>query len=1049
MGMMRPLLVPAALRRPPTLDVDLTAEQLDPRITFSRTGTRSYFDSAGIMRFAAANTWPAEYDPSTVTRVNYMPWSRRFQGAGVTLTNCTVNNAYSINLDGRPDGALVEATVNATPGVTCGFSVNPPLALRMNTTYVMSLYVRAGTVPFLRWGVGNFGGVGDGAVTFDLSTMTVVAGHSDPLANGQATHIRDGIYRLTRTFSTLTDTSGLAAVNLMQTAGSPGWASGIPAGQNIELFGWQMEEGATPTDLIETFATPAGDAVAIGRACYFAGTNLGIRSQEFDTWSLANTTVTANAEIAPDLTQTMDLLTHTNGAARVTRSTGSLASGSQYTYSIFVKQGNAPYVVIALSAATALGNAGAAWFNFATGEFENAGSYGTGWTFMRTHKQRLPGGIWRLGISVTIGATSAFMYVAAAQDNVSSGRAGDTVYVWGSQIESNTIPTPYIATAAASASRASETATVADLASIQFSTEEGTFEIEFDIRNVGSSNSTSVISLGDGTSGGFLILVVNDLRGFLQTCGGNPAGVYSDFQRGRVILTARQNGANLDCRAWTNFPAGPTSATQVGRSLASFSYFGIGGRSRGGGSNDNQPATHMQRVRYWPHIADDAEIAAEVSSPLITYPATPQVDTLTPLLGASPVEQVAPTIDLDLTKDDLDDRVVFVRAGTRTYWAADGTRKIAQANVWPVEYDPLTLTPIGRRCWGSVSNILRQSNTLNTTPWVNASVVVTPGTDVGADGTLSLATVEVTAGGGRLTQPNTITSGSNLCFHLIAKRKNCDFLRLDVAADNSGSGNRFTAWFNLATGAVATTGSVSWKFIRAEIHPLPNGLFHCILVGTTAGVTTAHIIARPSQTDGGSVVAGDQVGLGDAQVENTTFASSYIPTGASNATRAGDEAKLANIVGTVDHSPTNCIFVLDCHANNRGLPGNYVQSVLSLGDGNPSGFLQVVNLESRGFISTPSGSLGAVGAYDDNEQIRVAVRLVQQGANIASKTWCNLPLNQAFTVTARSLASFTFIGIGGRSRGSGTHDAQGGAALQRLRYYPALLTESELDAISR
>ena len=80
----------------PQLVLDFTREALDPRITFVRASTATYFDSAGLVKSAANNVPRFDYDPATLmlrgllveeTRTNLLNWSQTFATSGGTQNN--------------------------------------------------------------------------------------------------------------------------------------------------------------------------------------------------------------------------------------------------------------------------------------------------------------------------------------------------------------------------------------------------------------------------------------------------------------------------------------------------------------------------------------------------------------------------------------------------------------------------------------------------------------------------------------------------------------------------------------------------------------------------------------------------------------------------------------------------------------------------------------------------------------------------------------------------------------------------------------------------
>ena len=91
LGMFSPELNPLPY---PSLNLDFTTGTLDSRITFTRTqGTTTaatYYNSSGVLSYAAANTPRFDYDPVTLaakgllieeTRTNVLKYSEDFSNA--------------------------------------------------------------------------------------------------------------------------------------------------------------------------------------------------------------------------------------------------------------------------------------------------------------------------------------------------------------------------------------------------------------------------------------------------------------------------------------------------------------------------------------------------------------------------------------------------------------------------------------------------------------------------------------------------------------------------------------------------------------------------------------------------------------------------------------------------------------------------------------------------------------------------------------------------------------------------------------------------------
>lgn len=149
-------------------------------------------------------------------------------------------------------------------------------------------------------------------------------------------------------------------------------------------------------------------------------TNLITGPEDFSNaaWGVANFSVTQNSTVAPNNTQTADLITSTSGDP-YTVQVISVTSGVSYTWSFYTKANNCA------------GKTGYIWVWYAgTATGTNVGTYYT----LTSEWQR---------VSITTTPTgSGTVYFRI--DFVEPGAVtGDSVYAWGAQVETNSYMTPY------------------------------------------------------------------------------------------------------------------------------------------------------------------------------------------------------------------------------------------------------------------------------------------------------------------------------------------------------------------------------------------------------------------------------------------------------------------------------------------------------------------------------------------------------------------------------------------------------------------------------
>jgi hypothetical protein len=135
-----------------------------------------------------------------------------------------------------------------------------------------------------------------------------------------------------------------------------------------------------------------------------------------------------------------------------------------------------------------------------------------------------------------------------------------------------------------------------------------------------------------------------------------------------------------------------------------------------------------------------------------------------------------------------------------------------------------------------------------------------------------------------------ITTTSNATFSVLAKKIDRDYLLLITQDDID-----FAAWFDLSDGS---TTQVTGNWSNPKIQDMGNGWYLCSANynGTSGGVFYLGASDSLSNTGYQGVLDKQALYLGYAQVEELSYATSYIPTSGSTATRAAETC--------VDATPT-------------------------------------------------------------------------------------------------------------------------------------------------
>ena len=231
---------------------------LDPRITFTRASTATFFNSAGVLTSAATNAPRFDYNPSTLAaqgllieeaRTNLATYSEQFDNvAGWTPTRSSVSaNATTAPTGTNVADKLVEDTTASNTHYDQTAVITPTAA----TSYTFSAYFKASERT--QCGIGLTGaGNSDSIVVFNLSTGAYVATVGAAPSSYSITPAGSGWYRCSITWVT---TSTAAMAGRVYTANASTITYTGDGTSGLFIWGAQLEAGAFPTSYIPTTTT--------------------------------------------------------------------------------------------------------------------------------------------------------------------------------------------------------------------------------------------------------------------------------------------------------------------------------------------------------------------------------------------------------------------------------------------------------------------------------------------------------------------------------------------------------------------------------------------------------------------------------------------------------------------------------------------------------------------------------------------------------------------------------------------------------------------------
>jgi hypothetical protein len=238
--------------------------------------------------------------------------------------------------------------------------------------------------------------------------------------------------------------------------------------------------------------------------------NSALQSQDFTTtWAATNIAVSGNTTGTTDPfgTNLADLFTATaSGSARVVQTFG-FVSGTTYTYSCFAKAGNGFFGMTMENGGVASGVA-VIW-NVSTGAFSVSGSVGSGYTLQAHNIENYGNGWYRCSMRVLLGLTvTGNIRVNTSNGTMSSvvvqSDNGNSVNVFGAQVETGSVATSYIPTTAAAVTRNADVVTLSGAVSGCIGQTEGTVYAEVNL--MANAAERRIISVTSGSDAQRIII---------------------------------------------------------------------------------------------------------------------------------------------------------------------------------------------------------------------------------------------------------------------------------------------------------------------------------------------------------------------------------------------------------------------------------------------------------------------------------------------------------------------------------------------------------------
>ena len=500
----------------PTLLLDFaSARRLDPRITFTRATTATYYD--GVTKALAEQ--------------NLFLYSQEFNQADWAQSGVTVSANSSI----APDGTVTADSIIPTAVSGQFKELQQNFLATSGLTYAFSIFLKADGYDFVQL-VGTSATFGTFAINYDLSTgvETQFSAGTSTVVSRSITDVGSGWYRVSVVTTAIGTGAARLAFNVIPASTS---ARGVTwtgdGGSGVAAWGAQIEQRGTVTAYTVTTTAvvsnyqpvlvtaeanvarfdfnPVTD-VSLGLLIEDARTNLLTYSSEFAnaSWSKVDIALTSNTIVAPNGTITgTKYIPNSLTTAKFLNKNHSVSAGTALTFSLYIKAGEYNNCVLYFDGlstgrygalfdlsnqTTTVGSLNTA--GTATG-FQSITAVGNGWF-------RCVVGFTDTALNDGAVSTTVRYTAGAAGYNAVAGNDFSGFYIWGAQLEAGAFVTSYIATVATTVPRNADSAVMTGTNFTSwFNPNEGTMYVE--AASVATDSvQRRALSVNDATTSNFI-----------------------------------------------------------------------------------------------------------------------------------------------------------------------------------------------------------------------------------------------------------------------------------------------------------------------------------------------------------------------------------------------------------------------------------------------------------------------------------------------------------------------------------------------------------------
>jgi hypothetical protein len=584
----------------PSLLLDFAnSKVLDPRITFSRPTTATYYN--GIT--------------TAIAEQNLLQYSQVFNGGGWNRGFVTVVDNTAVAPDGTTTAALVYPT---TSGNSKGLYINGA-SIPTSGTITTSIFAKASGIT---WFCIYKPDTVNGAAWFNLSTGavgTVAVGWTATI-----TSVGNSWYRCS-----VTGPAGITYAQFGYTDADNSVTATTSGTNGVLLWGSQLEARSSMTAYTVTTNLPITNYISVlltaptntarfdhnpttgeslGLLIEEQRTNLLTYSDDFANaaWTKGAASITSNTIIAPDGTLIGDALVEdTSTGAHVINRAVTVSNTTIYTFTIYAKPNGRSWIIIQLQSGTF------AYVNISTGAVGGT----TGSPTVATTS--VGNGWYRVSITGTSSSTSITnqIYLATADGTFSyAGNGYSGVFIWGAQLEAGAFATSYIPTVASQVTRSADSASMTGTNfSSWYNNQQGSFYAEYD--RIGINQFSRVFTAVDsGGSNAYQIALLN-----FSSITAETAYIVATGSTTMATTIGTVASVNTSSKAVVSYQSGNSGAAFNGTAITSntnsfnvlVDRLGIGYLV---GANIQYVNGHIKKLAYYPLRVTNAQLQALTGS---------------------------------------------------------------------------------------------------------------------------------------------------------------------------------------------------------------------------------------------------------------------------------------------------------------------------------------------------------------------------------------------------------------------------------------------------